>query len=481
MGFFFRVYLSDMLGAEMMGIYQVAFSVFIVFLVMVTSGVPITVTSLTARSQFDGNINQNSAVSSAVVINLIISLGTVIIVLFFRPMWQRIFTSPLSFHILLFLMPAVIFSSIGDSFKGNIWGKKRYFTVSFIELIEQAVRILLCVLLFLFTKDNLLRANLAAISLSLACAASSITMMFSYRKLGGNISPSDGHIKKVFEMSAPITIMRVSSALVSFLIAIIIPNRLVASGLSGSDAMIIYGSSVGMSMGFLYSPITLTGALAVALVPRLNEEYECKNLICLGNTARNALSFSIMTASVFVPLYLVMGGEIGQFIFKNQLSGQFLMRAAVVIISLTIEHITSSMMNSMGLQNKAFINYLVGTALLIACIWFFTPLMGINALILGLGISNTVSAIMHIYYIKKLTAMRLDFLKTLGLNIVFMIPSCALTLVVKSLLHNAPSIISFLICAFLAIISIIILNVCFGLLDLSAFFAFKKRKKTAPF
>ena len=481
MGFFFRVYLSRMLGAEMMGVYQVAFSVFIVFLVMVTSGIPITVTSLTTRAQFDRNINQNSTVSAAVIINLIIGVGTVLIVLFFRPMWQKIFTNPISFGILIFLMPAVIFSSVGDSFKGNIWGKKRYFTVSFIELIEQTVRILLCIILFLFTSNSIMRANLAAISLSLACAASSLTMIFYYYKLGGKTSPSDGHIRRVFEMSAPITVMRVCSALVSFLIAVIIPNRLIASGLSGSQAMTVYGSSVGMSMGFLYSPITLTGALAVALVPRLNEEYECKNLVCLGNTAKNALSFSIMTASVFVPLYLVMGSEIGQFIFNNHLSGVFLMRAAIVIIALTIEHITSSMMNSMGLQYKEFINYIIGTALLIIIIWFFTPIMGINALILGLGVSNTVSAVLHIYQIKKLTSMKLDFLKTLGLNVAFMIPSCALTLVLKSLLKNVPDFVSFLVCACTAIISIIILNICFGLLDLSAFFAYKKRKKSKRF
>lgn len=461
----------------MMGVYQVAFSVFIVFLVMVTSGIPITVTSLTARSLFDRNINQHSTITAAIIINLVTAGIAIFIVLSFQTMWKRIFTNPLSFGILLYLMPAVIFSSIGDAFKGNIWAKKHYFSVSLIELLEQSVRILMCIILFLFTQNTILRANLAAISLSIACAVSSLTMCFYYYRLGGKISPSDGHVKKVLEMSAPITIMRVCSALVSFLIAIIIPNRLMASGLSGSQAMEIYGSSVGMSMGFLYSPITLTGALAVALVPRLNEEYECKNLVCLGNTAKNALSFSIMTASIFIPLYLVMGKEIGDFVFNNHLSGVFLMRAAIVIISLTIEHITSSMMNSMGLQYKAFLSYIMGTLILIIIIWFFTPIMGINALILGLGVSNTFSAVMHIYHIKRLTSMKLDFLKTLGMNIAFMIPSCALTLALKSLLKFAPETISFFICSFAAIISIVIFNICFGLLDLSAFFTFKKRKK----
>ena len=72
----------------MMGVYQVAFSVFIVFLVMVTSGIPITVTSMTARSQFDLTINQGSAVSAAVFINIIVSLLAILIVLLFENLWR---------------------------------------------------------------------------------------------------------------------------------------------------------------------------------------------------------------------------------------------------------------------------------------------------------------------------------------------------------------------------------------------------------
>lgn len=461
----------------MMGVYQVAFSVFIVFLVMVTSGIPITVTALTARSQFDGSINQGSTVSAAVLINIIISLLAVFIVLFFENIWRSIFTNPLSYNILLMLMPAVIFSSIGDSYKGNVWGKKRYFAVSGIELIEQTVRILICIILFLFAKDSFTRASLAALSLSIACGVSALIMILYYRKLGGRTLVMEGHLKKVFQMSAPITVMRVSSALVNFLIAVLVPNRLIASGLNNSQAMEVYGSSVGMSMGFLFAPITLTGALAVALVPRLNEEYECKDMACLGNTAKNALNFSIIVAFIFIPMFLTLGDQIGVFIFKNQLSGEFLAKSAIIIIAFTIEHITSSMMNSMGLQYKAFINYYIGTALLVICIWFLTPIFRIDALIIGLGVSNTVSAILHIYQIKKLTNMKMDFLKTLGLNFAFLIPSCALSYSLKLLLKGAPDFWRLLVCATVAVLSIFLLNICFNLLDFSAFFSFKKPKK----
>lgn len=465
-----------MLGAEMMGVYQVAFSVFIVFLVTVTSGIPITVTSLTARSQFDFNIKQGSAVGAAVIINLIVGLAAVFVVIFFGNVWRAIFTNPLSYNILLMLMPAVVFSSIGDAYKGNAWGKKHYFAVSCIELIEQTVRIIICIVLFIFAQDSIVRASLAALSLSFACGVSSLIMIFYYRKLGGQTLAPLGHLKQVFQMSTPITIMRVSSALVNFLIAVLVPNRLIASGLNNSQAMEIYGSSVGMSMGFLFAPITLTGALAVALVPRLNEEYECKKMDALGNTAKNAINFSIIAAFLFIPMFLALGQDIGLFIYKNQLSGEFLAKSSIIIIVLTIEHITSSMMNSMGLQFKSFVNYYIGTAILVVCIWFLTPWLRIDALIIGLGVSNAVSVVLHIYHIKKLTNMKLGFLKTLGLNLAFLIPSGALAYSLNMLLKNAPDFWRLFVSAGAAVLSIFFLNVCFNLLDISAFFSFKKSR-----
>lgn len=475
-GFFFRVYLSRALGAEMMGIYQVAFSVYIVFLGMVSSGIPLTVTAYTARSKIDSALNPHSTVSAAIIINICISVVVVVGALIIRPVLKNIFTDAASVTILTMLLPAVIFNALGDSYKGNIWGQKRYAAVSSIELIEQSLRISLCVLLFVFTGDALLRAKLAAISLSLACAISGFLTMFLYFKIGGKSSSPRGYFGKIFNMSTPITIMRICSALVNFLIAIILPYKLISSGLSNSQAMSVYGSSVGMSLGFLYSPITLTGALAVALVPKLNEEFEAKNYVKMGVSVQKALIFSIITASVFIPLYLTMGNEIGMLFFANTDAGAFLCKAALITLPLTIEHITSSMMNSMGLQYKAFINYIAGILILISCIWFLTPVIGIDSLIIGMAIANSFSTVLHIYQIRKLTSMNWEFLKVLGLNIAFLIPCVALSLGLKSLLLTAPKFLIFVICSSVSVLSIITLNICFGLLDLSAFFTFRKRR-----
>ena len=48
-GFLFRIYLSRKLGAESLGIYQISFSIFMVLLTIIASGLPLIVSRMTAK------------------------------------------------------------------------------------------------------------------------------------------------------------------------------------------------------------------------------------------------------------------------------------------------------------------------------------------------------------------------------------------------------------------------------------------------
>ena len=51
LGFLFRIYLSREMGAESMGVYQVASSVFMALLTFITSGIPLVVSKSTAKAE----------------------------------------------------------------------------------------------------------------------------------------------------------------------------------------------------------------------------------------------------------------------------------------------------------------------------------------------------------------------------------------------------------------------------------------------
>lgn len=478
LGFFFRIYLSRTLGAETMGIYQVAISIFVVFLACVSSGIPLTVSAFTARAGTENKSDCYSYVSAAAAFNIVLSLTLIAIVVIGRKFLEGVFTNSFSATILMMLLPAVFFSAVADAFKGNIWGNGKYLTVSAIELGEQITRIALCVILLTFVKDRQMQAKLAALSLSIACGLSGLVMIGFYFKKGGKLPLNTEKLSPVAKMSIPITIMRMASSLIGLLMAIIIPSRLIASGMNDSQAMYLYGSSVGMSLGFLYSPITLSGSLAMALVPELNRLFEKKDYLSINAQAQNAVTLSTIIAFALFPFFFVAGKEIGIFIFDNYTSGQFLQKASFCMIPLTLEQITSSMMNSIGLERTSFVNFLLGNILLIVCVWFLPKYMGIDALIVGLFLSNTLSTVLHLLAISKKTTKRLSIFKMIVLNLSFCVPACAICMFVMRWLTFAPLFITLALAAFLSVSFVILLNMCFGYLNFTGIVISGKKHKS---
>ena len=67
--------------------------------------------------------------------------------------------------------------------------------------------------------------------------------------------------------------MRTSNAVVSTIISLLLPARLIAAGMSSAEAMSEIGTAMGMSMPVLSIPATLIGSLALVMVPELAENY----------------------------------------------------------------------------------------------------------------------------------------------------------------------------------------------------------------
>ncbi len=58
-GFFFRIYLSRVIGAESLGMYQVASSIFMVLLTVVSSGIPLIISRMGAGFRAKINLRKN--------------------------------------------------------------------------------------------------------------------------------------------------------------------------------------------------------------------------------------------------------------------------------------------------------------------------------------------------------------------------------------------------------------------------------------
>lgn len=409
-GFIYRIYLSNVIGPEGMGIYQIVFAVFGVLITLTSSGIPVTVSRQSAI--YFQNRNSDSAertVTAAAIIGLVtsgvISLG----ILLFQHQLRWVFADSRCMPIFLCLIPAFIFSSIYSACRGGLWGEKNFFLYSFTEFVEEILLVLLGVILLQFADGIFSGAFYASLAVCISyCVAAVVTFVVYVRRRKFFQVPK-GFIKPLLKSSMPLTGIRLCSNILNSLIAIIIPARLCLTGMSTSEALSAFGIMSGMTLPLLFLPDTFVSSVALLLVPELSADHANRDPAFLKKT-EFAISFAVAVALMCMPAFIACGPGIGQFLYQNDVAGMYLRQCAFVMIFMCLSLITNTIMNSMGLEYKTMKNFLVGASSLLLCIWFLPKYIGIYALMVGYCANLFLNAVLNLFTIRKHAKISLKFL-----------------------------------------------------------------------
>lgn len=471
LGFFFRIFLSRTIGAEALGMYQVALSIFMVLLTIVSSGFTLIISRMTASFRVSSNKKAiGSLVSSSLFVGLAVSVLLCVVILIFRNLFENLFTDENCMNILIILLPSLIFSAIYSVFRGAMWGSDNYFGLCVSELLEQVVKMVVCVLILGTGMSALQSAMSVAWSFTLSCFISAFFVMLLYFFYGGKLSHPSRIYKKVLRQSAPITGVRVAGSFVQPLVALILPAQLMAIGYTSSQAMSLYGVAVGMTLPFLYLPSALIGSLATALVPDISMAMVQNDTKHIETRVKTSILFSLFVSFLIVPVFIAIGDKFGLFIYDNELSGKLLQYAAWIMIPMGLTNISSAVLNSVGLEVKSFINYVVGAVFMFSSILILTRFIGINALIIGMGISSLVTMTLNFLMLKKKLNIKIDIGKNLTLFILFSIPTIALTSFLSSLFSFfMPVFLNLVLSSMVGVSVFVILSVIFEVVDISVY------------
>lgn len=471
-GFLFRIYLSRTVGAEALGMYQVAFSIFMVLLTIISSGLPLVISRMNSSFMINSDKKkEGSLVSTALLYALSLAVILCIIVLVFRNVFAYFFTDERCLQILIIMLPSLVFSAVYSVFRGAMWGRDNYFALCSSELYEQIVRILICVILLSGAGTAIEKAFDVAWSLNVACLFSMLFVVLLYFYYGSKLSkPQKQIFKPLLKQSSPITGIRVAGSFIQPLVALILPAKLIELGYTSAQALSLYGIAVGMTLPLLFVPTTLIGSLSTALIPDMSKALAQNDKAHIENRIQSSILFSLIISSLFIPLYLGMGELAGVFLYDNVMSGTLLQEASFVLLPLALTNITSSLLNSLGYEVKSFKNFICGTVVMFLAIYFLPQLVGINAFIWGMGASYLVTGLLNLIMLKKKTGIKLKLGKTVVLLLLIILPCGAITAFTVSIAnHFLPLFFTLVLGAGIGTICFALLCGVFGLVDVKAF------------
>ena len=407
LGFLYRIILSRTLGAEGLGVYQAAFTVYAVFLTISASGLPVTLSRTLSKHRARGDYRRgHAATSAAVLIALMISLPVTVGLFLLRDPFSKIFADSRSADLFYILLFGLSFTSLYTVIRGNFWGNRRFFAYSVVELFEEISMITIGVFLILVIPSKLPNANKAAVAVFVSHFLSFLVALFYYLFKGGRFTSPKREFLPLLKSSLPVFSMRTLSSLITSLISVLFPMRLMAAGMSAGQAMSKYGIVFGMVMPVLMLPSTLISSVALVIVPELAECYYKKEKEKLAALAEKALNITCLTAFLLIPLFFVCGESVGILLFSDAESGKLIARSCLLLLPMSLTVITTSMLNSMGCEKHTLLFFLLGSAVMLLAVWFLPPYLGSGALVLGMTLDYLLTAICSLVVLRKRTTLR---------------------------------------------------------------------------
>ncbi len=490
LGFLYRIYLSRTIGAEGLGLYQVALSIFALLFTVCSSGTPITVSRLMTKYKAEGKKDAVFRVISAgLAITLLISLPICALCYILGGKLSFLFADERCLNIFLVVLPGLVFTSVYAVFRGVFWGNKDFLPYSIIELLEEACMIIVGIVLINFATDayqGAFRAGVAVlISYIFSFTLATIVFFFRKNKLKNPVS----ELKPLFISAAPITAMRTATSLAISLVSVILPIRLVAAGYSQPEAISSFGAAVGQAIPLLFIPTTLIGSFTLVLIPEIAENFYKKRNDYLQKDVEKALKFTIFLTCLFIPIFFVCGEEIGITVFGGYECGKYLSASCYLILFTGLSNISTSMLNSIGLENKTLIYFVISGIFMLLCIWFLPKFLGIYALLVGFTFVYGLSALLNLRLLQKNCPKKPRYFKFLFGAVALCIPTCVFGVMLEKILSPLLGIFfTLLVCGILMVIFNVALYVGFGLVEFrvirakikSAFSGKKSGKKTNP-
>ncbi|MCL2704209.1 MAG: oligosaccharide flippase family protein [Defluviitaleaceae bacterium] len=418
LGFAYRIFMSNTIGAEGMGLYQLIIPLYTLAWSISCAGITTTVSKLVASQNAKRHFG-NMSLIVRIAMGMTLAMGLLVMCVMLLGadfIAVSLLKEPRTVMSIQILALAVPFMAVGSAARGYFTGLSQMHVPAISQVMEQVVRM---------AAISVAASTMLGRGLEYACAAavigivagevvSFLYVLYTYRchrlKWAFNSRVPDEGFKalltSITAMSLPLTLNRVTGSLLAAVENVLIPRSLVGFGMSGGEAMASFGRISGMAMPLIFFPSAFLISLSTSIVPAVSEAAALKRLGSVEHVLSKSFLFTILVGIGAATVFLTLPRELGMAIY-NQDIGEILFLLAF-ICPLWYYNITlSGVLNGLGAMGAVFRNNLISSAITITCIIIFVPRFGIAAFAAGWFAGICCQLILGTLRVKKEMALRL--------------------------------------------------------------------------
>ena len=429
-GAIFRIPLTNIIGADGMANYQVAYPIYAALVVISTAGLPAAISKLVSERVTLGDYRgAHQVFQTAFKLLVIIGVLSTVAMYALSGALANAAQIPSAKLSLIMIAPSLFFVSILSAYRGYFQGLQMMAPTAVTQLIEQAVKLgagLYFAWLW-FPRGEAYGAAgaLLGVTLSEVCALAVIILLYSRKKqrlahhkkqaTGFTMISGRSTMRDLLYTAIPVTIGACLMPIVNFLDTLIVTNTMANIDYSAFNPLTpktSFGVLTGSVNPLINMPAVLSLALCMSLVPAISEARAIKSPALVS--ARSAMGFKL---SILIGLpcaigMFILAGPIISLLYSKGLEPQELIMGTQLLQTLSVGVLFLTLLQSMtgvlqgaGHPGIPLFSLALGAIvkIVISILLIRVPSININGAAIGTAACYGIAALLNVGFVFKHT------------------------------------------------------------------------------
>ena len=412
LGFFYRIFMSRTIGAEGLGIYNMVHPIFSICFAVCAGSIQTALSQYVAANQTRGRAVFRTG--------LVIAMG-----MSFLLAWviygnagflaEKLLLEPRCAPYLPVMAVSVPFAALHACINGYYYGMQKARVPAFSQVAEQVIRMgaVFLIASIWLESGRQITVSLAVYGHLIGEMASAVFTVFC---LGFFPPCKDGDSRRapaiplsfgataapLMALALPLMGNRLILNVLGSAEAIWIPNRLMSSGLTNSEALSVYGVLTSMALPFILFPSAITNSMAVLLLPTVAEAQADGNEARISSMISMSLRYSCYMGVLCIGIFTIFGNQLGVSVFHDQNAGTYITILSWLCPFMYLATTMGSILNGLGRTSSTFFQNVFAMVIRLAFVLFAIPRYGILGYLWGMLVSELALALLSFLAVKRL-------------------------------------------------------------------------------
>jgi len=417
-GISFRVFISNKIGTEGMGLFQLIFSVYMMAILFVVTGINVAVTRLVAEEG-----GRSSYLAARAVIIKAFSLSF----LFSTPAFLFLFYGaeqigtawlgdPRTILPLKLLAAGLPFAGISACVKGYFYAVGRLIRPTGSQALELAIQIAITIGILDYFMSGGPEYACAAVALGVtiseiaACMYNLTLYRFDPSRTENRLTHGTrrpGSVRKLLQISLPISASSLIRTGLKAMENIMIPIGFERYGYAKKIALQEYGKIHGMVIPVLMFPSTVILAFSALLIPEMSEANALNQKKRIEYSVVRSLQLTSFMSILIAGFFFFYSQKLGSAIYNSDDCGVLMKALAPLIPLIYLDIVSDELLKGLNQQMNVLRYNITDAAIKIVMIAYAVPGHGLSGLIFVLYVSGFINCAFNIRRLLIITGVRL--------------------------------------------------------------------------